>query len=147
MDERGTRDVTEFFNVAKDDALAWPTPVRRTYPDVVKAHMESVYKPFVQKALTVNNSLIGVLNDKLGLPKGTLASFHKVEDHSGCFARVIRAPPHPVPDEKLFLAAHTDYGSLVSRPRWAGFKSLLIDLDPVVPPQPDRGVTSLATRG
>lgn len=120
MDERGTRDVTEFFNVAKDDALAWPTPVRRTYPDVVKAHMESVYKPFVQKALTVNNSLIGVLNDKLGLPKGTLASFHKVQDHSGCFARVIRAPPYPVPDEKLFLAAHTDYGSLVSQPCWQG---------------------------
>ena len=115
MDERGTRDVTEFVNIAKDDALAWPTPARRTYPSTVHARMDSTVKPFVEKSLAINNVLIDVLNDKLGLPKGTLAELHKPEAFSGCTARVIRAPPHVGPDEKLFLTAHTDFGSLVSK--------------------------------
>ena len=114
MDERGTRDVTEFVNVSKDDALAWPAIARRTYPSAVNARMESTIKPFVEKSLAINHFLIDILNDKLGLPKGTLASFHKPEVHSGCTARVIRAPPYVGPEEKLFLTAHTDFGSLVS---------------------------------
>ncbi|KAI1790646.1 Clavaminate synthase-like protein [Ganoderma leucocontextum] len=112
LDEKGNRDVTEFINVAKDDALAWPAVVHRMYPSTVNACMESTIKPFVEKSLAINHFLIDLLNDKLGLPKGTLAEFHKAHEHSGCIARVIRAPPHPVPEEKLFLSAHTDYGSL-----------------------------------
>ncbi|KAM5537782.1 hypothetical protein V8D89_008550 [Ganoderma adspersum] len=112
MDDRGTRDVTEFVNVSKDDALAWPAIARRTYPSAVNARMESTIKPFVEKSLAINHFLIDILNDKLGLPKGTLASFHKPEAHSGCTARVIRAPPYVGSEEKLFLTAHTDFGSL-----------------------------------
>ena len=69
---------------------------------------------FVEKSLAINNFLIAILNDKLGLPKGTLASQHEVKESSGCTARVIRAPPYPGFDEKTFLTAHTDFGSLVS---------------------------------
>ncbi|EJF60000.1 Clavaminate synthase-like protein [Dichomitus squalens LYAD-421 SS1] len=112
MDERGTRDVTEFVNIAKDDALSWPTPARRTYPSTVNARMESTIKQFVEKSLAINNALIDILNDKLGLPKGALAESHKPDTFSGCTARVIRAPPHVGPEEKLFLTAHTDFGSL-----------------------------------
>ncbi|RPD55166.1 Clavaminate synthase-like protein [Lentinus tigrinus ALCF2SS1-7] len=113
MDNRGTRDVTEFFSISKDDALAWPTPIHRTYPSPVNTRMEDIVRPFVQKALEINRFLIDVFNDKLGLPKGTLAAFHKVEEHSGCIARIIRSPPHlGNSEEKPFLAAHTDYGSL-----------------------------------
>ncbi|KAI0751878.1 Clavaminate synthase-like protein [Daedaleopsis nitida] len=112
MDSQGTRDVTEFVNVSRDDALAWPASVHRTYPSTINVRMESTVRPFVQKAVAINNTLIDVLNDKLGLPKGTLAAFHKVEEHSGCIARVIRAPPVVGVPEKLFLTAHTDYGSL-----------------------------------
>ena len=124
LDERGNRDVTEFINVAKDDALAWPVVVHRTYPSTVTARMESTIKPFVEKSLAINHFLIDVLNDKLGLPSGTLAEFHKAREHSGCIARAIRAPPHPVSEEKLFLSAHTDYGSLVS-PYMQSFRRVL----------------------
>lgn len=113
-DDRGTRDVTEFVNVSKDDALAWPGMAHRTYPSTVNARMETTIKPFVEKSLAINNFLIGIMNDKLGLPKGTLASFHKPLEHSGCVARAIRAPPHPGLEAKTFLTAHTDFGSLVS---------------------------------
>lgn len=114
MDTLGSRDVTEYFNTSKDDALAWPAVVHRNYPPIVEARMESTIKPFVQKALAINNLLIDILNDKLGMPRGTLAALHKPGEKSGCIARVIRAPPHVGPEEKTFLTAHTDYGSLVS---------------------------------
>ncbi|KAI0828140.1 hypothetical protein BC628DRAFT_1364208 [Trametes gibbosa] len=50
MDNNGTRDVTEFLNISKDDALAWPTPFHRTYPSTVNSHMDSVIKPFAPPA-------------------------------------------------------------------------------------------------
>ena len=67
MDDHGTKDVTEFVNVAKDDAFAWPKVVRRTYPSTVIARMESTIKPFVEKSQAVNHTLINALNDKIGL--------------------------------------------------------------------------------
>ncbi|KAI0352453.1 Clavaminate synthase-like protein [Trametes cingulata] len=112
MDDNGTRDVTEFLNISKDDALEWPRVVHRTYPSTVNERMESVIKPFVQKSLTINHFLIDVLNDKLGLPKGTLAAFHQADKSSGCTARCIKAPPGVQESSKTFLNPHTDFGSL-----------------------------------
>ncbi|KAI0953971.1 hypothetical protein AcV7_007347 [Taiwanofungus camphoratus] len=112
-DENGTLDATEFLDVAKDDALAWPEQVHRTYPETVNAYMQSAIKPFVRKSLDVNLTLLAVFNTKLGLPEGTLAGLHIAEEHSECVARVIRAPPQPGGiSEKALLAAHTDFGSL-----------------------------------
>ena len=116
MDDHGTKDVTEFVNVAKDDALAWPKVVRRTYPSTVNARMKSTITPFVEKSQAVNHTLINALNDKIGLPKGALASLHKGEELSSCTARVIRAPPHVESNGKTFLTAHTDTGSIVRAP-------------------------------
>ena len=116
MDDKGTRDVTEFINVSQDDALAWPAVAHRTYPSTVCARMESTVKPFVEKSLEINNALLAVLNAKLGLPEGTLAAKHALEEHSGSEARVIKSPPMPAgsaPD-RAALGSHTDFGSLVS---------------------------------
>ncbi|CDO69473.1 hypothetical protein BN946_scf184817.g33 [Trametes cinnabarina] len=112
MDDNGTRDVTEFLNISKDDALAWPKMYHRTYPSTVNERMESVIKPFVQKSLAINHFLIDVLNDKLGLPKGALAALHNPDEASGCTARCIRAPPRLERANKTFLNPHTDFGSL-----------------------------------
>ena len=117
MDERGTPDVTEFINVAKDDALAWPEPVHRTYPSTVNARMEAVIKPFVQKSLAVNYKLMEVLGERLGLPKGALEKRHPLEEPSGSEARCIKNPPKPegISELQAAIGAHTDFGSLVSR--------------------------------
>ncbi|KAI0686228.1 Clavaminate synthase-like protein [Earliella scabrosa] len=111
IDENGTRDTIEFINVSRDDALAWPQVVHRTYPSAVSAHMASTIRPFVEKAQSVNGTLLAVFNERLGLPRGALAGLHREGDHSSSLARCIRAPPH-APDEKLFIPAHTDYGTL-----------------------------------
>ena len=142
LDDQGTRDVTEFINVSKDDALAWPGMAHRTYPSTVNARMETTIKPFVEKSLAINNFVISILNEKLGLPKGTLASFHNPWEHSGCVARVIRAPPYPNQDEKTFLTAHTDFGSLVSTVNLPMHEHLPTSLLSVVPPQPSGRLTS-----
>ncbi|KAJ3552763.1 hypothetical protein NM688_g3981 [Phlebia brevispora] len=114
VDEQGTLDTVELINVAKDDALAWPNKVHRDYPSTVNARMENTIKPFVQKSVEVNGLIIDILNDKLSLPKGTLASKHRLLESSGSEARAIKNPPRPggVDDAKTALGAHTDFGSL-----------------------------------
>ncbi|KAJ7452216.1 Clavaminate synthase-like protein [Mycena latifolia] len=105
----GMLDTVEFLNVAKDDALAWPAQVHRSYPSTVDARMESTIAPFVTKSIAVNNTLLDVFNDKLGLPKGTLLRLHRQEEHSGCATRSTLSPP--IADRQV-ISAHTDFGSL-----------------------------------
>lgn len=113
--EMGTLDTAEFINVSKEDAIAWPEQVHRAYPPTVNAHMASTITLFIEKSLEVNNALLAVLNEKLGLSDGTLLAKHDLREHSGSEARCIRSPPMPAgstPD-KAALGSHTDFGSLV----------------------------------
>jgi len=114
VDETGVNlDTVEFMNISKDDALAYPRIARREYPDTVSKSMESTVAPFVRASLDVVYALLNVFNDKLGLPKGTLARLHDLQEYSGSEARVIKNPPMPdMPPEKIALQAHTDFGSL-----------------------------------
>ncbi|KAI0734019.1 Clavaminate synthase-like protein [Fomitopsis betulina] len=116
-DENGTLDETEFLDVAKDDVLAFPVPVHRTYPPLVADAVSTVFLPFMRKSLAINHVLLAVLNEKLGLDKGTLTALHRTEERSGCVARVIRTPPQAGKNAELLerqalLGAHTDFGSL-----------------------------------
>ncbi|KAI0301921.1 Clavaminate synthase-like protein [Multifurca ochricompacta] len=99
-DATGATDSVEFLNVSKDDALAYP-------------EMDDVLRPFVRKSMEVNETLIGILNDCLGLPRGALAARHSLEEHSGSEARCIKAPRlQNVSSDRVTLGAHTDFGSL-----------------------------------
>ncbi|KAG5652862.1 hypothetical protein H0H81_003361 [Sphagnurus paluster] len=115
VDATGKLDTVEFINVAKDDALAWPKQAHRTYPSTVNAHMEPTIIPFIRKSLDINNTLLDILNDRLGLPKGTLLEKHRMEEYSGSESRVIRNPPqHQQPGKPptVAIGSHTDFGSL-----------------------------------
>ena len=78
--------------------------------------MVSTIAPFVRKSLAVNATLLDILNDRLGLPQGALASRHTLEEPSGSEARTIRNPPRPngASEAQAAIGAHTDFGSLVS---------------------------------
>lgn len=116
MDKEGTPDAIEFFTVAKDDILAFPTVVHRTYPEPVGKHMDSTLKPFLKKALDVNMTILSIFERKLGLANGEIMRLHTVEDQSGSEARILRAPgglASPNPNQpRISLLAHTDLGSL-----------------------------------
>ena len=113
----GEPDTSEFLNVAKDDALAWPKLVRRappgtSYPEPALAKMDSVIVPFVKKSLEVNSLIMDIFNDKLGLRKGRLAEFHPDNEFSGGEARIIKNNA-TLSTEKIAIGSHTDFGSLV----------------------------------
>ncbi|KAF5391868.1 hypothetical protein D9757_001847 [Collybiopsis confluens] len=111
VDVQGTPDSNELINIAKDDALAWPKQVHRSYPPTVNAHMESTIAPFMNKSVEINETILKVFNQKLALPDGMLGRLHLRQEISGCEARTIRAPRN-MPQGKLALGAHTDFGSL-----------------------------------
>ncbi|KLO05496.1 Clavaminate synthase-like protein [Schizopora paradoxa] len=128
-DEHGTPDTVEFLNISKDDALAFPAVAHRTYPSTVNARMFSTVKPFVQKSLEVNETILAVLEDKLRLPEGALRACHPNTQFSYSEARCIRNPPKlrddeaevsPSPNDdpnstkkaKIALGPHSDFGSL-----------------------------------
>ena len=57
-------DTAEFINVSKDDALANPQVVHRTYPSTVNARMENTIAPFVSTAaLGVTYVVLNIFND------------------------------------------------------------------------------------
>ncbi|GJE97255.1 clavaminate synthase-like protein [Phanerochaete sordida] len=116
VDETGQLDTVEFINVSKDDALAYPQAVHRTYPSATAARMERTITPFVRKSVAINNTLMAVFNDRLGLPAGTLAALHTDDAQSCSEARCIKKPPsraqEPESPDRQAIGAHTDFGSL-----------------------------------
>ncbi|KAH9054150.1 Clavaminate synthase-like protein [Lactarius vividus] len=112
-DASGAVDSVEYINVSQDDALAFPTVVHRKYPRTVEERMDSAVRPFVRKSMEVNQTLIDVLNDRLGLPPGYLAELHAPEGHGGseasCIKKTVASTPEP--PNRAAIGAHTDYGS------------------------------------
>lgn len=103
------------MNISKDDALAWPERVHRSvYPEPVEQGIPNVVRPFVEKSLEVNQTILDIFNDKLGLPEKHLSQLHPLDARSGSEARILRNPPMPHNTHKRAIGAHTDFGSLVS---------------------------------
>jgi len=113
VDATGETDTIEFMNISKDDVLAWPERVQRSaYPEPVEQGMPNIVKPFVRKSLEVNQTILNIFNDKLGLPEGQLAQLHPLEERSGSEARILKNPPMPHNIHKRAIGAHTDFGTL-----------------------------------
>ncbi|KAF8889038.1 hypothetical protein BD779DRAFT_1714754 [Infundibulicybe gibba] len=99
VDLNGSKDNAEFINVSKDDALVYPKVVHVPYPPPVNARMETVVRPFVLACMAVNDTILRIFNQKLGLPDGTLAQKHTRDEPS-------------VSEARYSVGAHTDFGSL-----------------------------------
>jgi isopenicillin N synthase-like dioxygenase len=112
VDATGQPDTIEFINVAKDDALAWPEQARRAYPSTVNARMTDSVAPFVKKSMEINDTLLQIFNDRLGLPPDALKKRHTLAEHSGSETRVTKNPPSPHAPLKVAIGAHTDFGTL-----------------------------------
>ncbi|TNY21408.1 Clavaminate synthase-like protein [Rhodotorula diobovata] len=122
VDAKGNLDTVHFINVAKDDALAYPDVKQRTYPRIVVERMDTVTS-FVRTSDNVLQTLMAVLEPRIGLPKGTLAALHKEGDISGSESRCILKPAEGdkgyLPEGKgedgnpaAAIGAHTDFGVL-----------------------------------
>lgn len=60
----------------------------------------------------VSSLILDLLNDRLGLPPGTLTGLHKLNSTSGDQVRWINAPPQPPHDRGVAFGQHTDFGSV-----------------------------------
>ena len=74
--------------------------------------MASTIVPFVRQSLKVNNTILEIFNDKLGLPAGSLLERHLMEEYSGSEARITKNGP-TTNTTKVAIGSHTDFGSLV----------------------------------
>jgi len=68
--------------------------------------------PFVKKSNEINDTLIGIFNQRLGLPDGRLAALHRADEFSASEARVIKSPAAGFSKDRMAIGAHTDFGSL-----------------------------------
>lgn len=111
VDAAGTLDTIEFLNISRDDVVAWPGQVHRSYPPTVDARMESTIIPYVTKCMEINETLVNAFNDKLGLPAGEIMKRHAVEDTSSSETRSTRNPANSIPG-KLAIGPHSDFGTI-----------------------------------
>lgn len=126
-DETGSPDNIEFMDIAKDDILAWPKRILRSYPHTVNdLTIESTLKPYLLKSLDLCFTAFNIFDDKLGLPAGRLVQNHTGDNISRSEIRCIRCLPRPeVPAHKLSLGVHTDFGSMtILHPRLGGLQVL-----------------------
>ncbi|KAK4053174.1 hypothetical protein OIV83_001909 [Microbotryomycetes sp. JL201] len=120
VDKEGNVDTAYFINVAKDDALHFPTVRQRTYPQTCVDNME-LYRKFTRQSDDVLQTLMAALEGPLGLPSGTFRQLHPDDKLSGSETRVIRKPAAGEQGyveegnkggvKGASIGAHTDFGS------------------------------------
>ncbi|CAA7263546.1 unnamed protein product [Cyclocybe aegerita] len=117
---------TTSVDLKMDYTLAWSDreQARPAYPSTVRANarMESTIGPFVRKSLEINNLLVEIFNEKLGLPPGVLMDQHKMEEFSGSETRITRNPP-TTNVAKQAISGYFPFFTTV----WAAFKFLFQD--------------------
>ncbi|KAL5526716.1 hypothetical protein ACEPAF_8441 [Sanghuangporus sanghuang] len=100
--EYGDPDNVEFINISREDALAYPEIIHRTYPSTVNSRMGPTITPFVRKSLAIIDTVFSVTEERLDLP----------------MACCIKSPPihvnrdSAIEKDMVALGAHTDFGSL-----------------------------------
>ncbi|KAH9041817.1 Clavaminate synthase-like protein [Lactarius hengduanensis] len=124
-DPSGALDSVEYIIVSQDDALAFPTV-----------------------SMEVNQTIMSVLNDRLGLPPGCLSELHAPLEYSESEASCIKKTPAstPEPPNKAAIGAHTDYGSLsFLHNRLGGLQFLLPGTDEwkYVKPMPGHAICTI----
>ncbi|KAK6428642.1 hypothetical protein LTR95_015212 [Oleoguttula sp. CCFEE 5521] len=111
VDAQGTRDRNEFYNVSKDDILGISEPLPA--PELLNSEdAREMLKGFMEGSHAIVSFILGLLNDKLGLPEGKLQSLHRLREVSGDQVRWVSAPPQPQDDRQKALGEHTDFGSI-----------------------------------
>lgn len=111
IDAKGTKDRNEFWNISKDDILGHgetlPNP-----PVLQDDSNRKVAGDFMKSSHDVVILILGLLNERLGLPEKTLENLHRLEATSGDQVRWVRSPPQPKDDRATALGEHTDFGSV-----------------------------------
>ncbi|KIW17007.1 hypothetical protein PV08_04198 [Exophiala spinifera] len=120
VDDKGTKDHSEFYNISKDEVLgiqqsastgtSSSTTANHQHPQVVLNRFREL-TTFMRSCHSVTSAITASLGKSLGLPEGLLESLHKLERPSVDQARITCAPPIK-PSGTITLGEHTDFGSV-----------------------------------
>jgi isopenicillin N synthase-like dioxygenase len=80
-------------------------------PLILNPH-RPIVTSFIHHSHSLVTLILDILNDRLGLARGTLTSLHRLDAISGDQVRFIKAPPQPKDDKRIALGEHTDFGSV-----------------------------------
>ncbi|KAG0650099.1 Glutamine hydroxylase [Hyphodiscus hymeniophilus] len=110
VDEKGSLDRNEFYNIPKNDFLGISkTPF--AHPQILHDHA-SLIKSYMNHSHSLVRLILAHLNTHLHLPPGTLQSLHRLDEISGDQVRIIKSPPQPASDLRTALGKHTDFGTI-----------------------------------
>lgn len=109
VDDKGTADQSEFYNISKDDILRVGNKAPLQHPAPVNKRREEL-EQFMRSSHNVVTVIARVLSEQLGLGPDTLPNLHRIDRTGGDQARVTHAPP--VGSEVVTLGDHTDFGSI-----------------------------------
>jgi len=109
VDDKGTADHSEFYNISKDDILRVGEKPPLQHPEPVDERREELVE-FMRSSHNVVTVVARVLSEQLGLGPDLLPSLHRIDRTGGDQARVTHAPP--VGSDVVTLGDHTDFGSI-----------------------------------
>ena len=91
VDEKGTKDQSEFYNISKDDILRVGDKAPLQHPQPVNERREEV-EDFMRSCHKVVTVIARALSEQLGLGPDTLPELHRLSRTGGDQARVTHAP-------------------------------------------------------
>lgn len=92
LDSKGTRDRNEFYNASKDDLLGHLPEALPAPPVLREEGNREVLREFMRESHGIVGVILGVLERKLGLPRGGLRGLHRLGERSGDQVRWVRSP-------------------------------------------------------
>lgn len=111
IDDKGTPDNMEFYNVSKDDVMRIgkykDSPL--DHPETIKRRRAELEK-YMMACHEVTLVILRVLGEQLGLDPETLPNMHKLREQSVDQARVTFASPCDA--DRIAFGEHTDFGSV-----------------------------------
>ena len=106
VDDKGTPDKSEFYNVSKDDVMRVgqykDKPLE--HPETIRRRRDELEK-FMSQSHRVILVILRALAEQLGLDAEVLLNLHKIDRPGGDQARVTHAPP--VSQDVITLGEHT----------------------------------------
>eukprot|EP01126_Amoeba_proteus_P019370 TRINITY_DN19985_c0_g1_i1.p1 TRINITY_DN19985_c0_g1~~TRINITY_DN19985_c0_g1_i1.p1 ORF type:complete len:218 (+),score=41.30 TRINITY_DN19985_c0_g1_i1:154-807(+) len=111
VDEKGTADNCEFYNISKDDILHVGEPQNHPHP-VYEYHRQ--LETFIKSSHWVCTVILSHIAVNLGLPETDLTNLHRLEVKSGDQVRLTcSSPTSQVQTETtIAIGEHTDFGSI-----------------------------------